>query len=109
MFRWGQAHASQASLAAKAGRFSPSMCSTVHPRCEGRHSAVATATSLPATLCPPEWILMLPSSSQGILGGLTDGESSAALILPSYQDAASCTEPFESIMAENRLREKREV
>lgn len=36
-----------------AGRFSPSTCSAVHASYESRHSAVATATSLPAILRPP--------------------------------------------------------
>lgn len=94
------------------GRFPPPMCSTVHPRYEGRHSAVATAPSLPASCLLPfalqEWIHTLPSLSRGILvGGLIDGGCSTALILPSYWGAASHAEPSESITAEDRLRERR--
>lgn len=66
---------------------------------------------LPHPCLPPfalqERILTLPSSSREISGGLTDGGCSVAPILPSYRGAASHAEPSESIMAEDRLREKR--
>lgn len=79
-------------------------------RVQGR-APHSSALPLPASCLPcfalPEWIIVLSSSSQRILGGLTDGGCSAAPILPSYQRAASHTEPSESITAEDRLGERR--
>lgn len=122
MFRWGQAHASQTLLAGGARRFSPSMCSTVHPRFEGgtvllplphpcvtaaghplpsrkgfshcppRHEGSQATRELPATLSPPRASQQKTGSRRREESGSTPGCTGLPCSLP--LQTASGTEAF---------------